>query len=134
MSPAESAIVVLDDPAVGFDHRRGEWRSVDMDMDNLVGATDSILAGLGSDEGGACGLCVPCAYFQDNRCYWCPEPDDPAYPSDRPECRGCLGTKPPEKPPWYRREDIMVPLITSITVSTAAAVLSSLILKRAGYD
>lgn len=128
---AESPIVVLDDPAIGFDHGRGIWRGVDVDMYYLVGAIESPLTGLGADTAPG-GMCPPCSYFQGDRCYWCPSPEHPAYPSDRPECAGCLGRDPP-KVPWYRREDIMVPLLTSIAVSTAAAVFSTMILKRTGY-
>lgn len=125
---AESPVVVLDEAAVGFDHYGTGWQPVDMDMDALIHPTNAPLGALGS----AAATCPPCSFVAEGECHWCPPPAHPAYPSDRPECDGCEGREPIHVP-WYMREDIVVPLITSIVISTAAGVLSSIILKRTGY-
>ncbi|NIR29342.1 MAG: hypothetical protein GWN84_08520 [Gammaproteobacteria bacterium] len=134
MNPAETsmpvgvpAVFTMDEPSIGFDHVQGRWRPIDLDMYWLAGPLDSLH---GTDA--AASLCPSCAFFEGGRCHWCPGPEHPAYPSDRPECLGCKGRQPPATP-WYQREDIMVPLLTSIAISTSAAVLSTIILRRTGF-
>ena len=77
-------------------------------------------------------VCPSCAYFADGQCEWCPGENDPEYPSPRPECQLCIGQQRFEQP-WYKRPEIIVPVMTTVIVTTLATVASSFILKRAGF-
>lgn len=133
MNPAETPYTVplrgviesYDVPQLEFDHAAGAWRQSNVDEYNMFVDTRA-LPGLGDVT-----VCPPCAYFMDGRCEWCPGEYDPGYPSDRPECHGCLGQHRPV-PPWYQRSEIMVPLMTTIAVTTIATVASTVLLRRIG--
>lgn len=127
-SAEQPRIVTFDDPAIAFDHQIGGYRPVNLDTYYLGSAVESQLTGLGAVQ----GLCPPCAFFEQDGCHWCPDESAAEFPSDRPECAGCKGRQP-MKQAWYEREDVMIPLLTSVIVSTAAAVFSTMILKRTGY-
>jgi hypothetical protein len=134
MNEAEtpSVIQTFDDPQLEFDHQSGKWVPTHADeffmfMDTRFEPWRNALDGLGQGV----TVCPPCAFFGDGRCTWCPGEQDPGYPSDRPECAGCLGTQRPQ-PPWYRRSEIMVPLLTTIAVTTVATISSAILLKRIG--
>jgi len=77
-------------------------------------------------------LCPECAYFLDGRCHWCPEPPDPGYPSDYPECTGCDGASRGPVP-WYKNPEVVIPVVTTVMISVVATVASAIVLRRIGY-
>lgn len=123
VSPLNGVVDSFDVPQIEFDHERGGWKQTNVDT-NFMFVDNS--HGLGTVT-----VCPQCAYFQDGQCEWCPAEHDPGYPSDRPECQGCIGQERPT-PPWYKRSEVMVPLITTIAVTTIATVASTILLKRIG--
>lgn len=125
MDAETPGIVTFDVPSIEFDHLKGTWTPTNSDVFQMVEDT-RYLAGLGQ---AAVTVCPPCAFFLDGACHWCPGPYDPDYPSPHPECSGCLGAQPQEEP-WYRRRDVMMPVLTSVLVAIVATVASSVILKR----
>ena len=128
MNPAETPSIIntYDCPSLQFDHESGGWAEADEDLYELTQSTTRF-AGMG-----VVSVCPECAFFAEGRCTWCPGEDDPDYPSDRPECFSCLGTKR-AKEPWYQRSEIMVPLFTTIAVTVVATVASTIVLRRTGY-
>lgn len=128
--PVGAVIENFDCASLQFDHEIGGFREANEGIYNLLVDTAydrGRLGALGQPQ-----VCPPCSYFEDGRCHWCPGTDDPDYPLDYPECDGCKGREKP-KPPWYRRSEVMVPLVTAIAVSTVATVASTIILRRVGY-
>jgi hypothetical protein len=101
-------------------HHAGRWRPTPVDQFWLTAEH----AGLGQDAS-----CPPCSYHHEGRCTWCPE--DPTLAEEIPECAPCEGRKA-QKQPWYKREDIMIPVLTTATVTVIATVLSTIILRRIG--
>jgi hypothetical protein len=130
MNPSETPtrIVTFDDPQLEFDHLAGGWSATDADAFYMFMDTrhEPWRGSLGDVT-----VCPPCAYFTEGQCHWCPGEHDPGYPSDRPECHGCLGAQRPQ-PPWYQRKEVMVPLLTTIAVTTVATVASAIVLRRVG--
>lgn len=99
-------------------HHAGRWRPTPVDYYELT------QVGLGQDA-----ACPPCSYHHEGRCTWCPE--DRALAAEIPECAPCEGRKP-QKQPWYKREDIMIPVVTTAAVTVIATVVSTIILGRIG--
>lgn len=140
MNPSETPYVIAaspvgflesyDVPQLEFDHKRGDWAESRIDEYNMF-VDARALQGLGRPFGQSVTVCPTCAFFADGRCEWCPGEYDPGYPSDRPECHGCLGQQRPSKP-WYQRSEVMVPLLTTVAVTTVATVASTILLKRFG--
>lgn len=89
---------------------------------------DSWIHGMGA---ASVAVCPECAFLREGSCEWCPDQTSPDFPSDRPECLSCIGTFK-QRPPWFRRTEIMVPLITTIAVTTLATLASAVLLRRAG--
>ena len=124
-------LVNYDVSSLAFDHDNGDWNGINENVYRMTAPLTGLGQTVGAGGGGSSMLCPTCAYYDQGKCYWCPEPDSPDYPSERPECYGCKGKHRPQAP-WYKRQDIMVPLLSSVAISTAAAVLSTLILRRTG--
>jgi len=74
-------------------------------------------------------LCPRCSYPKDGQCTWCPE--DPAASQEIPECHQCHG-RTPDRDPWFRRSDIVVPALISAAVTVVATVASTILLQRLG--
>lgn len=113
----------LDESAIHFHPTDRQWRPVDIDYYYLTAERNGSLDGLGQEP------CPPCSYHSEGRCNWCP--DDVAVAQTIPECADCEGREKVQEP-WYRREDIMVPVLTTATVTVIATVLSTIILARIG--
>lgn len=124
-----SLIQTFDVPQLEFDHLKGTWTATDCDVFQMVEDT-RYLNGLG--QSASVTVCPLCAYFSDGQCNWCPGEYDADYPSPRPECAGCLGADRPTVP-WYKRSDVMGPLLTTIGVTVAASIASAVLLRKFGY-
>jgi hypothetical protein len=122
------AVRTFDAPSLEYDHLKGTWSAANEGIHNLLIGTKHHQGAMGA----ALTVCPPCSYYAEGHCNWCPGPEDPEFPLDYPECEHCKG-KEPAKRPWYAREEIMLPLLTTILVTTIATVSSNIILKRVGY-
>lgn len=115
----------VDEPALRFDHVAGIYRPVDLDFQELM--ADPIGDGVGALPPG--GPCPRCSYYQEGRCHWCPK--DPREADLHPECAECEGRVAPATP-WYERSEIVVPVLTTVSVTVIASVLSTIALRRLG--
>lgn len=115
----------FDEPSIAFDFDANGWRPNDDDAYFQQ-------AHLAYARRGASGLgqsaCPECAYLSEGRCNWCSEET-----KDYPECLDCVPTgdgRAMRRTPWYKRADIVTPVLTGVAVTVTATVITTIVMRR----
>lgn len=124
----------FDEPSIAFDFDSNGWRANDDDayfqQAGLDFAKTRGLPGLlgSSPDGLGQSACPECAYLSEGRCNWCSEET-----KDYPECLDCVQTadgRSARQTPWYKRADIVTPVLTGVAVTVTATILTTLVMSR----
>lgn len=128
----------FDEPSLAFDFDSNGWKPNDddayfqqADLAYTKPASQAYVS-RGSIGAGPDGLgqsaCPECAYLSEGRCNWCSDET-----KDYPECLDCVQTadgRSIRKTAWYKRADIVTPVLTGVAVTVTATIITTIVMRR----